>query len=103
MLTFVQYVPQDTAKLIELQGGDEKFIDRLNFIFDDASRSIVTIGRLILTARILALFRFDGRTLATDSFHVPLRKSSWSQHAGIEADHRTVLQHLRKRSTGKRW
>ncbi|KAL4242836.1 Peptide-N(4)-(N-acetyl-beta-glucosaminyl)asparagine amidase [Abortiporus biennis] len=28
------YVPQDTAKLIELQGGANKFIERLNFIFD---------------------------------------------------------------------
>lgn len=29
-----QYVPQDTAKLIELQGGNEKFISRLDFIFN---------------------------------------------------------------------
>ncbi|KAG1749718.1 glycoside hydrolase family 92 protein [Suillus paluster] len=28
------YVPQDTAKLILLQGGNESFIDRLNLIFD---------------------------------------------------------------------
>ena len=32
---YTQYVPQDNAKLIELQGGNEKFIDRLNFIFDE--------------------------------------------------------------------
>lgn len=29
-----QYAPQDTAKLIELQGGVEKFVSRLNFLFD---------------------------------------------------------------------
>ncbi|KAI3611728.1 glycoside hydrolase family 92 protein [Moniliophthora roreri] len=29
----VQYVPQDTAKLIELQGGPEKFVERLDWIF----------------------------------------------------------------------
>ncbi|GJE96620.1 glycoside hydrolase family 92 protein [Phanerochaete sordida] len=34
-ITYSQYVPQDTAKLIELQGGPQKFIDRLNFIFED--------------------------------------------------------------------
>ncbi|KAF9483277.1 glycoside hydrolase family 92 protein [Pholiota conissans] len=33
-ITYSQYVPQDTAKLIELQGGVESFITRLNFIFD---------------------------------------------------------------------
>jgi putative alpha-1,2-mannosidase len=27
-------VPQDTAKLVELQGGPEKFVSRLNFIFE---------------------------------------------------------------------
>lgn len=31
---YSQFVPQDTAKLIELQGGPEKFVDRLDFIFD---------------------------------------------------------------------
>ncbi|KIM76707.1 glycoside hydrolase family 92 protein [Piloderma croceum F 1598] len=30
----ISYVPQDTAKLIELQGGNEKFISRLDFVFD---------------------------------------------------------------------
>ncbi|KIP07755.1 glycoside hydrolase family 92 protein [Phlebiopsis gigantea 11061_1 CR5-6] len=34
-IVYSQYVPQDTAKLIELQGGDAKFISRLNFIFED--------------------------------------------------------------------
>ncbi|KNZ74745.1 hypothetical protein J132_06286 [Termitomyces sp. J132] len=30
----IVYAPQDTAKLIELQGGLDKFISRLDFIFD---------------------------------------------------------------------
>lgn len=30
---YSQYVPHDTAKLIELQGGDDAFIKRLDFIF----------------------------------------------------------------------
>ncbi|TBU25783.1 glycoside hydrolase family 92 protein [Dichomitus squalens] len=34
-ITYSQYVPHDTAKLIELQGGNQKFIDRLNFIFEE--------------------------------------------------------------------
>ncbi|TRM65199.1 glycosyl hydrolase family 92-domain-containing protein [Schizophyllum amplum] len=29
------YVPQDTAKLIEMQGGIEAFVNRLDFIFDE--------------------------------------------------------------------
>lgn len=33
-MVYSQYVPQDTAKLILLQGGNESFINRLNFIFD---------------------------------------------------------------------
>ncbi|KAH8104834.1 glycoside hydrolase family 92 protein [Cristinia sonorae] len=32
---YSQYVPHDTAALIKLQGGTEKFIDRLNFIMDE--------------------------------------------------------------------
>ncbi|KAF8184698.1 glycoside hydrolase family 92 protein [Pholiota molesta] len=35
-ITYSQYVPQDTAKLIELQGGVESFITRLNFIFNQS-------------------------------------------------------------------
>ncbi|OJT03625.1 hypothetical protein TRAPUB_5653 [Trametes pubescens] len=31
---YSQYAPHDTAKLIALQGGKEKFVSRLNFIFD---------------------------------------------------------------------
>ncbi|OBZ76244.1 hypothetical protein A0H81_02953 [Grifola frondosa] len=31
----VSYISYDTAKLVELQGGPEKFISRLNFIFDE--------------------------------------------------------------------
>ncbi|KAI0365413.1 glycoside hydrolase family 92 protein [Pilatotrama ljubarskyi] len=33
-IVYSQYVPHDTAKLIALQGGREKFVSRLNFIFD---------------------------------------------------------------------
>ncbi|KAG5351194.1 hypothetical protein C0989_007573 [Termitomyces sp. Mn162] len=33
-IVYSQYAPQDTAKLIELQGGLDKFISRLDFIFD---------------------------------------------------------------------
>ncbi|KAI0634493.1 glycoside hydrolase family 92 protein [Trametes polyzona] len=31
---YSQFVPQDTAKLIELQGGPDKFVARLDYIFD---------------------------------------------------------------------
>ncbi|KAI0703899.1 glycoside hydrolase family 92 protein [Cerioporus squamosus] len=34
-IVYTQYVPHDTAKLIELQGGVDKFVQRLNFIFDE--------------------------------------------------------------------
>ncbi|KAF5364126.1 hypothetical protein D9756_000963 [Leucocoprinus leucothites] len=34
-ITYSQYVPQDTAKLIELQGGNKSFIERLDFIFEE--------------------------------------------------------------------
>ncbi|KAI0922609.1 hypothetical protein AcV5_009537 [Taiwanofungus camphoratus] len=34
-LVYSQYVPQDTAKLIELQGGPAQFISRLDFLFDE--------------------------------------------------------------------
>jgi len=33
-IVYSQYVPQDNAKLIELQGGNDSFVSRLNFIFD---------------------------------------------------------------------
>ncbi|RDB16520.1 hypothetical protein Hypma_002899 [Hypsizygus marmoreus] len=33
-IVYSQYVPHDTAKLIELQGGVDKFVSRLNFIFE---------------------------------------------------------------------
>ncbi|KAG6844803.1 hypothetical protein H0H87_003629 [Tephrocybe sp. NHM501043] len=33
-IVYSQYAPHDTAKLMELQGGQEKFISRLDFIFD---------------------------------------------------------------------
>ncbi|KAL4261951.1 Peptide-N(4)-(N-acetyl-beta-glucosaminyl)asparagine amidase [Pleurotus pulmonarius] len=33
-IIYSQYVPHDTAKLIQLQGGVENFVSRLNFIFD---------------------------------------------------------------------
>ncbi|KAH9922159.1 glycoside hydrolase family 92 protein [Amylocystis lapponica] len=32
----IVFVPQDMAKLVELQGGTEKFIDRLNFMFNES-------------------------------------------------------------------
>ncbi|KAI0319725.1 glycoside hydrolase family 92 protein [Amylostereum chailletii] len=34
-LLYSQYVPHDNAKLIELQGGNENFIERLDFIIDN--------------------------------------------------------------------
>ncbi|KAI0030576.1 glycoside hydrolase family 92 protein [Vararia minispora EC-137] len=34
-LTYSQFVPQDMAKLVELQGGPAAFIERLNFIIDE--------------------------------------------------------------------
>ncbi|TDL18249.1 glycoside hydrolase family 92 protein [Rickenella mellea] len=33
-LVYSQYVPQDTAKLIALQGGNQSFVSRLDFIID---------------------------------------------------------------------
>ncbi|KAI0085290.1 family 92 glycosyl hydrolase, partial [Irpex rosettiformis] len=33
-IVYSQFVPQDTAKLIQLQGGNAAFINRLNFIFE---------------------------------------------------------------------
>jgi putative alpha-1,2-mannosidase len=36
-LTFIQFVPQDNARLIELQGGADDFIERLDFIIDNVS------------------------------------------------------------------
>ncbi|KAI9068181.1 glycoside hydrolase family 92 protein [Trametes sanguinea] len=33
-IVYSQYVPHDTARLIQLQGGRDKFVSRLNFIFD---------------------------------------------------------------------
>lgn len=35
-IVYSQYVPQDTAKLIELQGGNDAFIKRLDFIFSNS-------------------------------------------------------------------
>ncbi|KAI1787036.1 glycoside hydrolase family 92 protein [Ganoderma leucocontextum] len=34
-LVYSQFAPHDTAKLVELQGGNEAFIHRLDFIFDN--------------------------------------------------------------------
>lgn len=39
LMDYSQYVPQDTAKLILLQGGNESFINRLNLIFDQVNTS----------------------------------------------------------------
>ncbi|EIN11122.1 glycoside hydrolase family 92 protein [Punctularia strigosozonata HHB-11173 SS5] len=35
-IVYSQFVPQDTAKLIELQGGPDDFISRLDFIFNQS-------------------------------------------------------------------
>ena len=37
VVLIIKFVPQDTAKLIELQGGTEKFISRLDYIFEQVS------------------------------------------------------------------
>ncbi|OJA21261.1 hypothetical protein AZE42_02535 [Rhizopogon vesiculosus] len=34
-MVYSQYIPQDTAKLITMQGGNKSFIDRLDLIFDE--------------------------------------------------------------------
>ncbi|KAK0216678.1 family 92 glycosyl hydrolase, partial [Armillaria nabsnona] len=34
-VVYSQYVPHNTAKLIELQGGCKKFIERLDWMFDN--------------------------------------------------------------------
>ncbi|CUA70386.1 putative glycosidase Rv0584 [Rhizoctonia solani] len=34
-IVYSQYVPHDTAKLIELQGGNDKFMKRLDWIFEE--------------------------------------------------------------------
>ncbi len=43
-LYILKFVPHDTAKLIELQGGVENFIPRLDFIFDDVWDVILSKG-----------------------------------------------------------
>lgn len=45
MIDYSQYVPQDTAKLILLQGGNESFINRLNLIFDQVNTSSANDAR----------------------------------------------------------
>lgn len=47
MANILQYVPQDTAKLVELQGGAEKFISRLNFIFEDVSATYIFVRNIL--------------------------------------------------------
>jgi hypothetical protein len=42
LIHVLQYVPQDTAKLIELQGGAEKFLSRLDFVFDQVCKFVLT-------------------------------------------------------------
>lgn len=37
LIQYSQYVPHDTARLIELQGGKDAFIKRLDYIFDNVS------------------------------------------------------------------
>jgi hypothetical protein len=41
LIHVLQYVPQDTAKLIELQGGTEKFLSRLDFVFDQVCKFVL--------------------------------------------------------------
>jgi len=35
-IVYSQFVPHDTARLIELQGGNESFVNRLDFIFNES-------------------------------------------------------------------
>jgi putative alpha-1,2-mannosidase len=53
LLTGVQYVPQDTAHLITLQGGKVEFIDRLNWIFDQVRLSHTPVRKADLPSELL--------------------------------------------------
>ena len=44
---YSQYVPHDTAKLIELQGGAEPFVERLDFIFKEV-RTVISASLSIV-------------------------------------------------------
>lgn len=50
---YSQYVPHDTAKLIELQGGTEAFIRRLDFIFDNVCHYPMHIGCMLTTSYVV--------------------------------------------------
>ena len=54
---YSQFAPHDTAKLIELQGGNEAFIHRLDFIFDKVGLSPPSI--LIATPNMPPQNYFD--------------------------------------------
>lgn len=55
LIQYSQYVPHDTARLIELQGGKDAFIKRLDYIFDNVSsfHAQSTVG-IVLTRNWLA-------------------------------------------------
>lgn len=95
-------MPQDTAALIKLQGGNQKFIDRLNFIFDQVSFHFVPLSQSLHTFRT-ELLRLHGRTVTADPLHVPLRQSPSSEYPEVAAGHRRVLQYLHQRPSRKRW
>ncbi len=40
----MQYVPHDTAKLIELQGDPKKFIERLDWMFDNVGTLYIILS-----------------------------------------------------------
>ncbi len=42
--SFVQYVLHDTAKLIELQGSAKKFIERLDWMFDNVGTLYIILS-----------------------------------------------------------
>lgn len=46
------------------------------------------------------LLRFDGRALAADPVHVPLREQARPQHAALAAGARTALQHRDEWASG---
>lgn len=53
MLTQFQFVPHDVARLIKLQGGQEDFISRLDFIFDQVWLVSIHSSQTVLTRKIM--------------------------------------------------
>lgn len=95
---YSQYVPHDTAKLIELQGGDEKFIERLDFMFEEVLSCCSSMSRGRTPTDIhLGLLRFHERALSAYPLHVPLRQQARTEHAAFSPGDRTVLQHVYER------